>query len=251
MNFDDFENNIIFEYWKTLKRKNISNISYNNFIKKPYLEKYIIALSVIVDNNTLLNNIKQVINNIINNEDLLLFIYNNIELNKDEKKNIEKIILNHENIINDNIQDIYNELSFEIIHYQVKYFRFYQTIIELIFNNKEEDNELYNHIYVYIKNNKNDIRIYSKKSISFLIFNNYINALFTIYLKIYNILMKNNLINDQYTEKEVHNLFIKNIFHNWYNIYKNDIIEKKFEEKCKPFKFKVGLLSRILCLPNI
>ena len=57
MDFDEFEKNIIFEYWKTLKRKNISNISYNNFIKKPYLENYIINLSIIIDNTCLLNNI--------------------------------------------------------------------------------------------------------------------------------------------------------------------------------------------------
>jgi hypothetical protein len=264
MQFNDFEKNIIFEYWKTLKRKNISNISYNNFIKKPYLEKYIINLSVIIDNNTLLKNIKEVIDNEVSNEDLILFISNNIELDKDEKKNIEKIIFKNELTVNnkdnkDNINNkdnkneqlIFNELSIQIIYYQVKYFRFYQTIIELLFNNNKEDNELYNFIYVYIKNNSNDIRIYCKKNINFLLFYNYIDQLFNLYLNIFNILSKNNLINNQYTDKEIHHLFIKNIFNNWYNIYKNDILEKKFDEKCKPYKFKTNILSRILCLPNI
>jgi len=57
MNFDYIEENIIFKYWKTLKRKNISSIPSNKFIKKPYLENYIIDLSTIINNNMLLKKI--------------------------------------------------------------------------------------------------------------------------------------------------------------------------------------------------
>ena len=45
MNFDNIEKNTIHKFWKTLSRKNISNIEAHNFLKKPYLEKYIIDLS--------------------------------------------------------------------------------------------------------------------------------------------------------------------------------------------------------------
>jgi hypothetical protein len=94
--------------------------------------------------------------------------------------------------------------------------------------------------------------IYSKKNIHFLLFYNYINELLYIYSKIFNILIKYNLIhNKENSEKDIHNLFIKNIFKNWYNIYKKDILDKKFEEKCKPYKFKTNILSKILCLPNL
>ena len=254
INFNDFERNIIFEYWKTLKRKNVSNIISNNFIKKPYLENYIIELSLIIDNESLLDNIRNIIDDEVSDEELLLFIGNNIELNNNEKKNIEKIFFIDETSdeTSDEISDeLLDELSIKIIHYQVKYFRFYQTIIELLFDNKEEDDELYNFIYVYIKNNTNDIRIYCKKNIKFLIFYNYIDELFNSFTVIFNILIKYNLIENNYEEKDIHNFFIKNIFKNWYNIYKNDILEKKFEEKCKPYKFKTNILSKILCLPNL
>ena len=295
MNFNDFEKDIIFEYWKTLKRKNILNISHNNFIKKPYLENYIVDLSVIIDNNNLINNIKELIDdNIISNDDILLSLCNNIELNLEEKKNIEKIIfMDREDIdtkdidtkdidtkdintkngneddnedndtiddnedennrlnIKNNYETIFNELFINIIIYQVKYFRFYQTVNELIFNNDKENNELYNFIYVYIKNKPNDIKIYSNKNIYFMLFFNYINELFYYYLNIFRNLIKYNIINNSYTDKDIHHLFIKNIFHNWYTIYKKDILEQKFEEKCKPYKFKTNILSKILCLPNL
>jgi len=38
--------NMMNNYWNTLISKNIANIPSNKFIKKPYLEKYIIQLAV-------------------------------------------------------------------------------------------------------------------------------------------------------------------------------------------------------------
>ena len=87
MNFNSHEKKLIYEYWKTLSRKNISNIQNNKFIKKPYLENYIISLSINLDNNSLKEKILNLINsNKITNEELFLFINNIFDLNNDMKK---------------------------------------------------------------------------------------------------------------------------------------------------------------------
>ncbi len=279
MSFNDFENNVIFEYWKTLKRINILNIPSNNFIKKPYLEKYIIDLSVIINNNDLIKNIAENIDNNISGEDVLLYITSNIELSTKERKKLESFLINYNdqedqddkdnkddkdykdnnddkddkdehNELNNEKNKLYYKISIKIIEYQIKYFRFYQTIIELLFNSDKENNELYNFIYVFIKNNINNIRTYSKKNLHFLLFNNYLNELFNLYKDIFKLLVDNDFIDNEYNDKDIRNFFIQNIFKNWYLIYKKDVVDNKFEEKCKPYRYKINILSKILCLPN-
>ena len=246
MNFDYIEENIIFKYWETLKRKNISNIPSNKFIKKPYLEKYIINLSTIIDNNVLLKKIIELIDsNEITNEEVLLFIKNKIELSSDEKKNLEKLILKN-NSFDNNINKIY----IEIILYEVKYFRFYLTISELLFDSKSEDNELYNFILIFIKNKNNEIKKYIKQNFKFSIFYYYINNLHCIFEKLYNLLLKLNLVKD-IEKKEILNLFLKNLFNNWYIIYKKDIIDNNVNDKIKDYVISKSILSRILCMPNL
>ena len=162
----DFEYTIT-EYWKTLIQKDISKITINKFMKKPYLEKYIIKLSEILDNDLLSNKISKMLkSNIISNEDILLFINKNIDLSKD----------NEYFILNNDTDD--TKIFIDIIIHEIKYFRFYYTITELLFDSKSQDNELYNFILIYIKNDANDIRIYAKKNIKFNIFNYYLNNLF-------------------------------------------------------------------------
>jgi hypothetical protein len=166
MELTDIENNLVNNYWITLKRKKISNITINNFIKKPYIEKYIIDLSVILDNNIIINNILHLIDsNNINNSEIIFFINNYVELNNESKKNIEKYILE-----NDLTEEDMNNICIETIIYVIKYFRFYQTICELLFDSIIEDNELYNFILIYMKNRENDIKLYIKKNFKFKIF---------------------------------------------------------------------------------
>jgi hypothetical protein len=246
MNFDYIEENIIFKYWETLKRKNILNIPSNKFIKKPYLEKYIINLSTIIDNNILLEKIIELIDsNEITNEELLLFIKNKIELSNDEKKNLEKLILK-----NDSYDNNINKIYIEVILYEIKYFRFYLTITELLFDSKSEDNELYNFILIFIKNKNSEIKKYIKKNFKFSIFHYYINNLYYTFEKLYNLLIKLNLIED-IEKKEILNLFLKNLFNNWYIIYKKDIIDNNVNDKIKDYIIPKSILSRILCLPNL
>ena len=45
-------------------------------------------------------------------------------------------------------------------------------------------------------------------------------------------------------------MFLKNIFTNWYNIYKQDILDNNVNEKISTHVIKRGLLTRILCFHN-
>ena len=137
----------------------------------------------------------------------------------------------------------------EIINFQVKYFRFYNTIIELLFDNKEEDNELYNFILIFIKNKNIEIRTFLKKNIKFKIFHYYLNDLFLSFDKIIKLLIEYKLFSKM-DKKEILNIFLKNIFINWYNIYKKDILENRVSDKIKNYSINNNILSRILCLPN-
>lgn len=242
MDIEYIQNTVIHKYWKTLKRKNVANIITNKFIKKPYLENYIIELSINLEDNNLSNNIFKVLeSNRITNEELLLFVNNTIDLD-DDKKKVEIYFLNENN--ND---DNFTKLAHEIILYQVKYFRFYHTITELLFDSDVENNELYNFILIYIKNNKKDIKNYVKKNINFYIFHFYLVDLFSIFNNIINLLEKMQLFNNN----EVFSLFLKKLFTNWYNIYKQDILDDKVNDKIKDYVIKKNIISRILCLPNI
>jgi hypothetical protein len=243
MNFDNIEKNTIHKYWKTLSRKNISNIETNNFLKKPYLEKYIIDLSIIINNEQLDKRISEKIDsNDITNEDILLFITNIFEI--ENKKIIEKSILKNPFYDEDT-----NNLLINIISYQVRYFRFYQLIHELLFDKNSDENELYNFILVYIKNNKKELTLYSKKNIKFKIFFTYLNELFIKYDDIYNYFIENEYINE--SKSNILNMFLKNIFTNWYNIYKQDILENNVNEKIKDHIIKGGILSRLICFSNV
>jgi hypothetical protein len=249
MNFEELEKSIIFKYWRTLSRKSISNILTSRFMKKPYLEKYIIDMTNILNDDNLNNKINEYIDkNIITTEDVILFINNIIELEIDEKKKLDKKFLN-----NPFYDDDINKISIDIILYQIKYFRIYQTIHELIFDNKEENNEHYYFIFLYVKNKSNEIKQYLKKNINFYIFYYYLNDLYEIFKRIVVFLNTSEILKEDVlsSENDIFNLFLKNLFSNWYNIYKNDILEKKVNEKINKYVPKKSILSKLACFSTI
>jgi hypothetical protein len=166
---------------------------------------------------------------------------------------------------NDLCDDNLKEICIEIILYSIHYFRIYETIIELLFNCDEENNELYHFIFIYIKNNKKEIKLYFNKNLKFKIFYYCLNDLYNHFVKLNNILMKNNLINNNNNNNNNNNLinnnnlmnnnnyfniFIKLIFNNWYSIYKKDIMNNNFENKVKDYIVKKNIFSRLLCMHN-
>ena len=84
----------------------------------------------------------------------------------------------------------------------------------------------------------------------FQIFHYYLIDLFTSHDNIINSLKKINLINKEYDKTDILNLFLKNLFTNWYNIYRKDILENNVDEKIKNYKLPKNILSRLLCMPN-
>ena len=86
-----------------------------------------------------------------------------------------------------------------------------------------------------------------KKNINFYIFHFYLADLYLIFNNIINLLEKMQLFNNN----ELLKLFLKNLFTNWYNIYKQDILDNKINDKIKDYIIKKNIISRILCLPNI
>jgi hypothetical protein len=266
MSFDYIEENIISKYWKTLKRKNISNIPTNKFIKKPYLEKYIIDLSINLKDDILTNKILELLeNNEITCEELILFLKNNIELNDNEKKNIEMYFLKSDYTdleerddtkteIDDDADTYFNKISIEIIIFQIKYFQFYITITELLFNSDDqsnENNELYNFILILVKNDNKELKKLKKNNVYFNIIHTYFNHLYELFENIIKMLIKMKLIETNYDKNDILNILLKNLFMNWYNIYKNDILENKVNDKIKKYSKKRSIIAKLLCLPNI
>jgi len=163
MNFEELEKNIIFKYWRTLPRKTLSNIITSRFMKKPYIEKYIIEMTPFLNDDILREKIHEYIDsNKITTEEIILFINNIIELENDEKKTLSKIFLN-----NPFYDDDINKVSINIILYQIKYFRIYQMIHELIFDNKDESDEHYYFVLLFINNKSNELKRYIGKNINF------------------------------------------------------------------------------------
>jgi len=244
--------NMMNNYWNTLISKNIANIPSNKFIKKPYLEKYIIQLAVNLPSKH--NNLKKNIlemweKNKIKNNDLTLFISNNFDLDIFQKKTLDKFFNLDMDFKTEDEEKKFKNFIIEIILYQIHFFRFYMTIIELLYDNEQENNELYNFILVFIKNKSSEINKHSK-NINFIIFNNLLQELLVLYKVLINKMVEFNIFSEE-INNNIMNLFIKNIFSNWYIIYKKDLIENKVNDKIGKYNCKKNILSKILCLPSI
>ena len=120
---------------------------------------------------------------------------------------------------------------------------------ELLYDDK---NALYIDIYNYVKNNSTQINSKIKNSFNFQIFYYYSNKLYEKYNDLIKLFIKNNLLEeDEYNELKIKNIFLKNLFSNWYVIYKKNIdnginiIDDEGVKKEKRF------LSKLLCINNI
>ena len=97
MDIKTLEKKVIENYLKTLNRHNITNIPTNTYIRKPYIEDYIIDISENFKEIDINKNIELLIDDIDSN-DYYMYIYDNIDnLSSNEKKKIQKFLLSNEN----------------------------------------------------------------------------------------------------------------------------------------------------------
>ena len=243
MDIKTLEKKVVHNYLKTLNRYNVSNIPVNTYIKKPYIEQYIIDISEENKESEINKKIESLIDDIDSN-DYYMYIYDNIDnLTSNEKKKIQKFFLSKENDSNK------IEFSKAILLFITNYFQYYMTFTELLYDNK---NTLYIDIYNYVKNNSTQINSKIKNSFNFQIFYYYSNKLYEKYNCLIKLFIKNNLLeDDEYNELKIKNIFLKNLFSNWYVIYKKNvdnginIIDDESAKKEKRF------LSKLLCINNI
>ncbi len=245
MDIKTLEKKVIENYLKTLNRHNITNIPTNTYIRKPYIEDYIIDISENFKEIDINKNIESIIDDIDSN-DYYMYIYDNIDnLSSNEKKKIQKFLLSNENDKSNK-----NEFIKTLLAFIVNYFHYYMIFTELLYDDK---NALYTDIYNYVKNNSNQMNSKIKNSFNFQIFYYYSNRLYEKYNGLIKLFIKNNLLEeDEYNELKIKNIFLKNLFSNWYAIYKKNVdngVNIITEEE--PSKKEKRFLSRLLCINNI
>ncbi len=245
MDIKTLEKKVIENYLKTLNRHNITNIPTNTYIRKPYIEDYIIDISENFKEIDINKNIESIIDDIDSN-DYYMYIYDNIDnLSSNEKKKIQKFLLSNENDKSNK-----NEFIKTLLAFIVNYFHYYMIFTELLYDDK---NALYTDIYNYVKNNSNQMNSKIKNSFNFQIFYYYSNKLYEKYNSLIKLFIKNNLLEeDEYNELKIKNIFLKNLFSNWYAIYKKNVdngVNIITEEE--PSKKEKRFLSRLLCINNI
>jgi hypothetical protein len=241
---EQIEQSILFKYWETLCIKKIVNIPSNKYLKKPYLEEYIIDLSKYIKKEELYENIKNKINDNLAKEDIIIFISNMIDFDMNEKKIFQKFVYKKKTSKEQN-----NFIS-NVIYFIIIYYRFYMTITEFLFDSRKEDIELYQFIFLLIKNNKDDIQKKRDKDLNFNIFFYCFKKLLNEYLKIMDYLISNDLYRPV-DKVEIFNNFFQKVFCHWYEQYKKDIVDNNIINKIgesvidKPKKSR--FFSNLLC----
>ena len=240
MDLLDEEIKLIDNYLPTLKRYYKNNIDYKYF-KITFSENYIYKLTIINEDEKLISKIIDKINNFsISNEDIFFSIKYYYNFNKSENLDIQKFLNNDEN------ETIKIKFNANLLLFNVKYYQYYYIINELIFE-KEDDNELFYAIYLFIKNDTHNLEKYIKKYFKMKIFFYLLNDLSKIYKKNIEILEKNEII----SKKNYHKMFIKNIFSKWNTFYIKMIDNNNFNEIETKFQIKKNIFYKLLCNNNL
>jgi len=224
MDIQTFDKKIVKNYLETLIRYDINTIPINIYIRKPYIEKYIIENPNI--------KIKTNLKDIVENNELYMYIYDNITLNQNEKKLIQNYFINN------------NDLIEIILLFVQNYFYYYMMMSELLYEDQED---LYDDIYIYINNDLTSISKRIDTNFNFQLFYYYTDKLYKEYEIMLSLLIKKSLLKG-YNKDEIKKMFIKNLFSNWYLIFKKNGVSKNIKENKKP---KKRFLSRLLCIENI
>ncbi len=237
-------NTLIEDYLYTLDRYKIHNIPENLYIKKPYIEEYIMNLSKFYRIEILKIKIMEKIEDEdISKDDIqtiLSFLY---PFTKEDKTFIQKYIF--EKISFEKIEE--SSFIYSLFILQIKYFQFYMLMIDLFYN-RQHHQQLSEDIYLWIENNDSKMKRYfrscqrDKKTYeisSFVVFYNLLNELLIYYEKTLELLQNELKVIFQFPKKNRF-LFIQLIFSPWYeNVYKKEKMNEKNE-----YKEKKSIFSR-------
>jgi hypothetical protein len=237
-------NTLIEDYLYTLERYKIHNIPENLYIKKPYIEEYIMAFSKFYRVEILkIKIMEKMEDEEISKEDIqtiLSFLY---PFTKEDKTLIQKYV--YEEISFDKLKE--SSFIYSLFILQIKYFQFYMLMIDLFYN-RQHHQQLSEDIYLWIENNDSKMKRYfrncqrEKKTYqisSYVVFYNLLNELFVFYEKTLELLQNELKVIFQFSKKNRF-LFIQLIFSPWYeNVYKKEKMNEKNE-----FKEKKSIFSR-------
>ena len=240
MNLSSSEKELINNYIPTLKRYFKKNSNFKYF-KNPFIENFIFKFVLMNNDETLIEKIIDKINeNIISTEDISFSLNYYYNFSKNEKMKIQYFLYN-----NEENEMILFKLKTNIILLLIKYYQYYYIINELLFEDDEE--ELFYAIYIFSKNNENDIKNYSKKYFKMKLFFHFIDDLMKIYKKNLDILVKNEII----SKSDSFKFFVKNIFFDWHIFYKESLENDSFIDIDKKYQIKPNLFYKIVCSHNL
>lgn len=239
-------NTLIEDYLYTIERFKIHNIPENLYIKKPYMEDYIIKLSKFYQYEIIkIKIVEKIEDEEISKEDistLLFFLY---PFSKEDKILIQKHLF--EKVILEKVEE--SSFIFSLFILQIKYFQFYMLMIDLFYN-RQHHHQLSDDIYLWIEKNESKMKKYfkscqkNKKTYeisSFVVFHNLLNELYIYYEKTLELLQNELNVIFQFSKKNRY-LFIQLIFSPWYeNIYKK---ENENEKKKNESDIKKSFFSR-------
>ena len=240
MNLSSSEKELINNYIPTLKRYFKKNSNFKYF-KNPFIENFIFKFVLMNNDEALIEKIIDKINeNVISTEDISFSLNYYYNFSKNEKMKIQYFLYN-----NEENEMILFKLKTNIILLLIKYYQYYYIINELLFEDDEE--ELFYAIYIFSKNNENDIKNYSKKYFKMKLFFHLIDDLLKIYKKNLDILVKNEII----SKSDSFKFFVKNIFFDWHIFYKESLENDSFIDIDKKYEIKPNLFYKIVCSHNL
>ena len=240
MNLSNSEKELINNYIPTLKRYFKKNSNFKYF-KIPFIENFIFKFVLMNNDEALIEKIIDKINeNVISTEDISFSLNYYYNFSKNEKMKIQYFLYN-----NEENEMILFKLKTNIILFLIKYYQYYYIINELLFEDDEE--ELFYAIYIFSKNNENDIKNYSKKYFKMKLFFHLIDDLLKIYKKNLDILVKNEII----SKSDSFKFFVKNIFFDWHIFYKESLENDSFVDIDKKYQIKPNLFYKIVCSHNL
>ncbi len=238
MDKNNVSNHLINEYCKTLARKELKDIPNHQYIKKPYLESYIISLATIVNEELLTEQInKKFKNGDIQIEEVFLFVKTWIELSTNEKRALQSILL----------KDFREseKIVVGILIYVVYYFQLYMLSVEFLYDNAVENEDLFKYIEQIMRKQMSKIKSLEKNNIHLFMFHIQFEKVLNSYVSLFKLLVKEKLIEEDMSEEDVRNSFLRHTFANWYEVLKKRNKEGKLNSK--PSKW----YSKLLCIPHI